>query len=558
MMKRSTGKVSITLHETGGVAISSPGNVAIQGGNFKLEVGKGLSLKAETALYLKGGASSMVLDGETDLKAPVIEQEGTVKAPVFVTDLPPVWEPEIVSVEAYEASQSSAASHTGSGNAPTAKITSPAAEAAANNMLATESKLAGSIPVMTGVLLSALGGPANKAVGVALQAAAGVPLRSDGKAKKSASNSLHPLKQLAGLLLQGLIDQQIYEEERQAYYTKWILGKMLTSARQVLYSDGPLDFVRNVLKESEDMYQSYQQVPEDMRSRWVDQHASSIELTTVEKYRDYDFSKYQKTLMGSTWVLSEKGRTDREAARLSLIYTELVREGVIKPSGNSLDNNDPITEYVREQTKLAREGYNMRGEKLTQAQKVAIIYSGLLYEYYNLGISFRGNRNIGIVPNGFSDPKYKKKGETSTSSNNPNKSPEIKRTVNIPTWKGSGPTSGVLGVNSLSPSVKAIKNYYPKKGGIEFIFDPETSTFVVGKPKDEKFVGSPHQRLVQTINADEKNVVGGTFTRGENGEIYTTENSGHYGQNWTTEVRNQFTEVMKNYGLPVEHELWGM
>ncbi|WP_211344415.1 hypothetical protein [Paenibacillus lentus] len=158
VMKRSSGKVSITLHETSGVTISSPGNVAIQGGSVKLEAGKGLSLKAETALYLKGGASSMVLDGETDLKAPVIEQEGTVKAPVFVTDLPPVWEPEIVSVQAYEASRSSAASATGSGNAPTAKITSPAAQAAANNMLATESKLVGSIPAMTGVLLSALEG----------------------------------------------------------------------------------------------------------------------------------------------------------------------------------------------------------------------------------------------------------------------------------------------------------------------------------------------------------------------------------------------------------------
>lgn len=213
----------------------------------------------------------MVLDGETDLKAPVIEQEGTVKAPVFVTDLPPVWEPEIVSVEAYEASQSSAASHTssGSGNSPTAKITSPAAEAAANSMLATESKLVGSIPAMAGILIGALGGPANKAVGVALLATAGVPLRSDGKARDvPANNPLHPLKQLAGLFLQGLIDQRMYEEERQAYYTKWILGKMVTSARQVSHSNSKLELIYHLLNESNHIYQAYHEVPEDVRRRW--------------------------------------------------------------------------------------------------------------------------------------------------------------------------------------------------------------------------------------------------------------------------------------------------
>ncbi|WP_234404783.1 hypothetical protein [Paenibacillus bouchesdurhonensis] len=267
----SPGKVSITLHEASGVAISSPGNVQIQGGDVKLEAGKGLSLKAGTALYLKGGASSMVLDGETDLKAPVIEQEGTVKAPVFVTDLPPVWEPEIVSVQAYKASQSSAASDTSSGNvnSTSAKITSPAAEAAANTMLVTESKLVGSIPAMTGVLLSALGGPANKAVGVALQAAAVIPVRSDGKAQSvPVNNPLHRLKQLAGLLMQGLIDQRIYEEERQAYYTQWILGKMVTSARQVSHSNHKLELIYHLLNESNNIYQAYHEVPEDVRRRW--------------------------------------------------------------------------------------------------------------------------------------------------------------------------------------------------------------------------------------------------------------------------------------------------
>ncbi|GIP58610.1 hypothetical protein J15TS10_24240 [Paenibacillus woosongensis] len=294
-----SGKVSITVHETNSATISSPGNVQIQGGDVKLEAGKGLSLQAGTALYLKGGASSMVLDGETDLKAPVIEQEGTIKAPVFVTDLPPVPEPELISVQEYEAAQSSAASHTssGSGNSPTAKITSPAAEAAANSMLAIESKFVGSIPAMAGILIGALGGPVNKAVGVALLATAGVPVRSDGKARDvPANNPFHPLKQLAGLLLQGLIDQRMYEEERQAYYTQWILGKMVTSARQVSHSNSKLELIYHLLNESNNIYQAYHQVPEDVRRRWeppryfpeeyVDTHRLTLEVQTELNWSD--------------------------------------------------------------------------------------------------------------------------------------------------------------------------------------------------------------------------------------------------------------------------------
>jgi hypothetical protein len=33
----------------------------------------------------------------------------------------------------------------------------------------------------------------------------------------------------------------------------------------------------------------------------------------------------------------------------------------------------------------------------------------------------------------------------------------------IPTWNGSGPTSGVLGVNANSKSVAALRNYNPSE-----------------------------------------------------------------------------------------------
>ena len=124
-------------------------------------------------------------------------------------------------------------------------------------------------------------------------------------------------------------------------------------------------------------------------------------------------------------------------------------------------------------------------------------------------------------------------------------------------WKGSGPVPGVLGVNANSKSVEAIKNYYPKDGGIEFVFDPKTNTFVVGKPQNGLLQGSAHQQLARSIGADESTVLGGTFSRGTQGEIYTTENSGHYGEHWTDQLRQQFQNVMKEYGLPLIHEKWG-
>ncbi|MGG1616688.1 contractile injection system protein, VgrG/Pvc8 family [Paenibacillus sp. NRS-1782] len=266
---------SITLHEDTGITVNSPGNVQIQGGHVKLDAGQELSLEAGTALYLKGGASSMVLDGETDTQAPIIYQEGTVKAPVFVADLPPVPEPPLMNIKAYEAAQSAAANASSSSTTPTptAKVTSPAALQQANALLGTVSKLLGSIPVVgkvANVMLNTSGGLAGKVAATVLQVSAAIPVRSKGTPTLGASKEagVHPLKHLAGLALQGLISQYEHEQAKQAYYSKWILGKVYTSARHVAHSGGPLELVQNLLKESNAMAHAYQQIPAELRQRW--------------------------------------------------------------------------------------------------------------------------------------------------------------------------------------------------------------------------------------------------------------------------------------------------
>ncbi len=264
---------SITLHEDTGITINSPGNVQIQGGHVKLDAGEELSLEAGTALYLKGGASSMVLDGETDIKAPVIDQEGTVKAPVFVADLPPVPEPPLMSIKAYEAAQSAAKSS--QAPTPKAKITTPAELQKANALMGTISKLLGSIPVVgnvANVMLNTVGGPAGKVAATVLQATASIPIRSKGTPTvggSSKGSEVHPLKYLAGLATQGLISLHEHEKAKQAYYNKWILGKVYTSARHIAHSGSTLELVQNLLKESNAMVHAYQQVPKSVQDKML-------------------------------------------------------------------------------------------------------------------------------------------------------------------------------------------------------------------------------------------------------------------------------------------------
>ncbi|SEJ59831.1 contractile injection system protein, VgrG/Pvc8 family [Paenibacillus polymyxa] len=328
----TSGEFSITLHESSGITINSPGNVQIQGGHVKLDAGQELSLEAGTALYLKGGASSMVLDGETDTKAPVIYQEGTVKAPVFVADLPPVPEPPLMSIKAYEAAQSAARdSSSNQASTPKAKVTSPAEHQQANALMGTVSKLLGSIPVMgkvVGVVAGALSGPAG---GVILRATAAIPVRSKGTPSVGGSkgNGIHPLKHLAGLALQGLITQYEHEQARHAYYSKWILGKVYTSARQIVHSGSRLELIQNLLTTSKTMVHAYQQVPKSVKDRML------------REYKEQEKARAEAALKAEKEARAKALKAKKEAAPPELTdeeYEKIQRDYVY---WSSLENRRP-------------------------------------------------------------------------------------------------------------------------------------------------------------------------------------------------------------------------
>lgn len=259
----------------------------------------------------------MVLDGETDTKAPVIYQEGTVKAPVFVADLPPVPEPPLMSIKAYEAAQSAAKDSSSSqASTPKAKVTSPAELKQANALMGTVSKLLGSIPVMgkvAGVVAGALSGPAG---GVILRATAAIPVRSKGTPTVGGGgkgNGIHPLKHLAGLALQGLITEYEHEQARHAYYSKWILGKVYTSARQIVHSGSRLELIQNLLTTSKTMVHAYQQVPKSVKDRML------------REYKEQEKARAEAALKAEKEARAKALKAKKEAAPPELTDEEYER-----------------------------------------------------------------------------------------------------------------------------------------------------------------------------------------------------------------------------------------
>jgi filamentous hemagglutinin len=120
---------------------------------------------------------------------------------------------------------------------------------------------------------------------------------------------------------------------------------------------------------------------------------------------------------------------------------------------------------------------------------------------------------------------------------------------------GSGPAPGSIGITDTS-SIAALKNYYPKEGGVEFVYAPTINKLAAGVVKRHALLpGSKHEQLALAIGAMAGMViVGGTLSRGPNGEFFSTEQSGHYGRKWTPEIRQKFQAWFSaRMGLPVIH-----
>jgi hypothetical protein len=115
---------------------------------------------------------------------------------------------------------------------------------------------------------------------------------------------------------------------------------------------------------------------------------------------------------------------------------------------------------------------------------------------------------------------------------------------------GSGPASGFLEVSDAYASPRAVQNF-ASPNATDFIFDSQSGRFVMGNGP----LG--HDSILQAAGiTPSETTVGGTIWRG-NGSLMTNEWSGHYGQNWTPEIRQQFQDFMQQRGVNIKHTPWG-
>lgn len=103
-----------------GIQVVSEHELSLSAGKtLSLHADGELNIQAAEAIYFKAGSSSLVLDGETDIRSAKVQLEGTVKGSVFVADLAPIWEPPLMSMKAYAEAQAAKVQQTAvQGEAP--------------------------------------------------------------------------------------------------------------------------------------------------------------------------------------------------------------------------------------------------------------------------------------------------------------------------------------------------------------------------------------------------------------------------------------------------------
>lgn len=114
---------------------------------------------------------------------------------------------------------------------------------------------------------------------------------------------------------------------------------------------------------------------------------------------------------------------------------------------------------------------------------------------------------------------------------------------------GSGPAKGFLEVSDAYASSKAVQNFGSAKT-TDFIFDSQSQRFIMGNNS----LGHPGILRAGGISESKSVVGGGIFRR--DGQLMSSEWSGHFGQNWTPEIRQHYQSFMQQHGVNIQHTAW--
>ncbi|MEK5377542.1 phage baseplate assembly protein V [Paenibacillus sp. FSL P2-0173] len=361
-IKLSASELKVTAKsEQVHISMNGSGIQVVSEHELSLSAGKTLSLHADgelniqaaEAIYFKAGSSSLVLDGETDIRSAKVQLEGTVKGSVFVADLAPIWEPPLMSMKAYaEAQAAKSAANSSTGGSSNSSVTSKdggAVKSAVNTPNSPKASLldgvlglaqkvcdvAASIPVLGAIPKAASqkiasirsevasSGPSSivKYAAAGLSMIASVPSHGWGvvlgKTAKVAAQTLHAHAE--------------EQRARERHATMDFLGKVWTSARGYGEVQSIHDFINYVKGVSQASVQAYSDIPPDIRERWyqrnVDQQFEDalnayynnqdlstdiVALMEHQRQTDNHFRYSDRALMSSKYRDDMKGYTTEQ------------------------------------------------------------------------------------------------------------------------------------------------------------------------------------------------------------------------------------------------------
>ncbi|MBE0340123.1 hypothetical protein E4V51_01640 [Paenibacillus sp. 28ISP30-2] len=361
-IKLSASELKVTAKsEQVHIQLNGSGIQVVSEHELSLSAGKTLSLHADgelniqavEAIYFKAGSSSLVLDGETDIRSAKVQLEGTVKRPVFVADLAPIWEPPLMSVKAYaEAQAAKSAANSSTGGSSNSSVTSKdggAVKSAVNTPNSPKASLldgvlglaqkvcdvAASIPVLGAIPKAASqkiasirsevasSGPSSivKYAAAGLSMIASVPSHGWGvvlgKTAKVAAQTLHAHTE--------------EQRARERHATMDFLGKVWTSARGYGEVQSIHDFINYVKGVNQASVQAYSDIPPDIRERWYQRNVEQqfedalnayynnqdpftdiVALMEHQRQTDSHFRYSDRALMSSKYRDDMKGYTTEQ------------------------------------------------------------------------------------------------------------------------------------------------------------------------------------------------------------------------------------------------------
>ncbi|MEE4570764.1 polymorphic toxin type 28 domain-containing protein [Paenibacillus polymyxa] len=306
-------QVHISMNGSG-IRVVSEHELSLSAGKMlSLHADGELNIQAAEAIYFKAGSSSLVLDGETDIRSAKVKLEGTVKRPVFVADLAPIWEPPLMSVKAYaEAQAAKSAANSSTGGSSNSSVTSKdggAVKSAVNTPSSPKASLldgvlglaqkvcdvAASIPVLGAIPKAASQKIASIRSEVASSGPSSIVKYAVAGLSMIASIPSHGwgvvLGKTAKVAAQTLHAHAEEQKARERHAMMDFLGKVWTSARGYGEVQSIHDFINYVKGVDQASVQAYSEVPSDIRERWYQRNVDQqFEKALDAYYNNQDLS----------------------------------------------------------------------------------------------------------------------------------------------------------------------------------------------------------------------------------------------------------------------------